>query len=150
LLAAIVACLPILKGGNQRAAYVERRPGIMTRQLLLITCALTLSVMGIAGTKSYDVTFEKPTKAGATELRAGTYGVKLVDGQAVFTRETSGSEVAPMDETGYGKSISVPVTVKHAGKKFTDTSVATSNNEGTANIQEIDLGGTDTKLLFGK
>jgi hypothetical protein len=120
----------------------------MTRKSLLIACALTLSVMGIASAGSYDVTFAKPTKAGATELKAGTYGVKLVDGQAVFTRETSdGGEI---DETAYGKPISVSVTVVHAGKKFAETLVETSNKGGEANIQEIDLGGTDTKLLFAK
>ena len=122
----------------------------MTRQSLFMACALTLSVMGIASAKSYDVSFDKTTKVGATDLKPGTYSVKLVNGQAVFTREAKGSEVYPMDGETYGKPITVPVTVQHAGKKFSETAVESANTGDSANLHEIDLGGTDTKLVFGQ
>jgi hypothetical protein len=122
----------------------------MTRKSLFVACILTLSAMGIASAKSYDVTLGKAARAGAIELKPGNYAVKLVNGQAVFTREVSGSEVYPTDATGDGKPINVPVTVEHAGKKFSQTSLQTTDKGGAAAVQEIDLGGTDTKLVFGQ
>jgi hypothetical protein len=111
---------------------------------------IAVFMVGIASAASHDITIAQPAKAGETQLKAGTYGVKLADGQAVFTRESSGSEVAPMDEMGSGKSVAVPVKVEHAGKKFAQTSVQSDNKDGKATIQEIDLGGTDTRLVFGQ
>ncbi len=48
------------------------------------------------------------------------------------------------------KSVTVPVKVENADHKFGQTAVETSNQNGMDNIQSIGLGGSNTKLEFGK
>jgi hypothetical protein len=110
----------------------------MTTRSLLIVGALTLSSIGIASAKSFDVFLGAPAMAGATELKAGEYKVTVEGTQAIF-REAQSS-----------KSITVPVKVENADHKFGQTSVETTNQNGMDNIQAIDLGGSNTKLEFAK
>ena len=109
----------------------------MTAKSLLIVGALTLSSIGIASAKSFDVVLGTPTMAGSTELKAGEYKLKIEGTQAVFT-EAQGS-----------KSFTVPVKVQNADKKFDQTTVETTNQNGMDNIRVIDLAGSTTKLQFG-
>jgi hypothetical protein len=109
----------------------------MTARSLLIVGALTLSTIGIAGAKSYSFILTNPTKAGSTELKPGEYEVKVSGTEAVFTNEG-------------GKSFKVPVTVGQSDKKFDNTAVESTNKDGQDTIQEIDLGGSNTKLQFGQ
>jgi hypothetical protein len=111
----------------------------MTGKSLLIVGALTLSSLGIASAKSYDIILEQPAKAGANELKPGEYRVKLDGSQAVFT-----------DVQNAKFSFSVPVTVENNGKKFDSTAVETNNQGGMDNIQAIDLGGSNTRLKVGQ
>jgi hypothetical protein len=110
----------------------------MTTRSLLIVGALTLSSLGIASAKSFDIVLGAPAMAGSTELKAGEYKLKVDGTQAVFT------------DTQNAKSITVPVKVENADHKFGQTSVETSNQNGMDNIQAIDLGGSNTKLEFAK
>jgi hypothetical protein len=110
----------------------------MTVKSLLIVSALTLSAIGIASAKSSSVTFTTPSKAGATNLKPGEYRVKVEGGQAIFTDEQQ------------GKSFSIPVKIEQSDKKFSDTSVDSSNANGIDTIHEIDLGGTTTRLEFAQ
>jgi hypothetical protein len=110
----------------------------MTTRSLLIVGALTLSSLGIASAKSFDVILGAPAMAGSTELKAGEYKLKVEGTQAIFT-EADGS-----------KSITVPVKIENADHKFGQTAVETSNQNGMDNIQTINLGGSNTKLEFGK
>jgi hypothetical protein len=108
----------------------------MTTRSLIIVGALTLSSIGVASAKSFDVILGAPAMAGNTELKAGEYKITVEGTQAVF-KEAQGS-----------KSIAVPVKVENADHKFGQTSVETSNQNGMDNIQSIDLGGSNTKLEF--
>jgi hypothetical protein len=110
----------------------------MTGKSLLIVGALTLSSLGIASAKSYDIVLNAPTKAGDTELKPGGYKLKIEASQAVFTDAES------------TKSFSVPVTVENGGKKFDYTSVESTNQGGMDTIQAIDLGGSNTRLKLGQ
>jgi hypothetical protein len=109
----------------------------MTTRSLLIVGALTLSSLGIASAKSFDVILGAPAMAGNTELKAGEYKLKVEGTQAIFTDQSS-------------KSITVAVKVENADHKFDQTSVETSNQNGMDSIQAIDLAGSKTKLEFGK
>jgi hypothetical protein len=111
----------------------------MSPKSLLIVGALTLSSLGIASAKSYDIILDQPAKAGASELKPGEYKVKVEGSQAVFTDARNGKS-----------SFTVPVTVENSDRKFQDTSVETSNQGGMDNIQAIDLGGSNTRLRVGQ
>jgi hypothetical protein len=107
----------------------------MTGKSLLIVGALTLSSLGIASAKSYDIILDHAAKAGATELKPGEYKLKVQGSQAVFT------------DSQNSKSFQVPVKVENSNRKFDNTSVETNNQGGVASIQAIDLGGSRTRLM---
>lgn len=110
----------------------------MTAKSLLIVGALTLSSLGIASAKSYDITLTAPAMAGATELKPGDYKIKVEGSQAVFTQAQD------------SKSVSVPVKVENADKKFDYTLVESTNQAGMDQIHAIDLGGSNTRLRVGQ
>lgn len=110
----------------------------MNIKSLLIVGALSLASIGIASAKSYDVVLSATSRAGNTELKAGEYKLKIDNGMATFTDQ---------DE----KSVSVPVTVVTQNKKFANTSIESTANTGDMDtITAIDLGGSNTKVEFGK
>jgi hypothetical protein len=106
----------------------------MTLKSLFLTGALALFTLGIASAKSYDITLTSPTMAGATQLKAGDYEVKLQGDQVVFTDEAS------------GKSVTVPATVEQNDKKFDRTTVETVDKGGTTSVAVITLGGSTTRI----
>jgi hypothetical protein len=110
----------------------------MTGKSLLIVGALTLSSFGLASAKSYDIILSAPAKAGATELKPGEYKLKVEGSQATFTDAQS------------SKSFTVPVKVENGAKKFANTSVESTNQDGMDNIHAIDLGGSNTRLTVGQ
>jgi VCBS repeat-containing protein len=106
-----------------------------TKSLLFIG---TLALASIASAKSYDIVLSGPTKAGALQLNAGEYSLKVKGSNAVFTN---------MDT---GKSFTAAVTVKAADKKFENTAVDTQKQNGTDEIKTIELGGSNTQLQLGE
>jgi hypothetical protein len=110
----------------------------MTGKSLLIVGALTLSSLGIASAKSYDIVLSAPAKAGATELKPGDYKLKIAGSQAVFT------------DAENAKSVSIPVKVENSEKKFNNTVVESTSQDGMDNIHAIDLGGSNTRLTLGQ
>jgi hypothetical protein len=110
----------------------------MTAKSLLIVGALTLSSIGVASAKSFDLVLSAPTLAGNTELKPGDYKLKVEGSQAIFTEAQS------------SKSFTVPVKIETANRKFDQTVVESTNQNGMDNIQSIDLGGSTTKLEFGR
>src|ERR1700722_16046957 len=109
----------------------------MSGKSLIIMGALTLSSLGIASAKSYDIVLQTPAMAGTSELKPGEYKLKVEGSQAVFTGQDA-------------KSFSVPVKIESNDKKFANTSVETTNQGGMDNIQTIDLGGSNTRLRVGQ
>ena len=99
---------------------------------------MTLSSLGIASAKTYDITLSAPAKAGATDLKAGEYKLKVEGSQAVFT------------DAQNAKSVSIPVTVENSDKKFDYTSVESTDQNGVTNIHAIDLGNSNTRLTLGQ
>jgi hypothetical protein len=101
----------------------------------LLLCLATAGMM-LASAKSYSLDLFQPAMAGNTELKAGQYQVELVDQKAVISRGKLHVENA--------------VTVGTADKKFPTTTVVLGESNGKSKIQEIHLGGTNTKLVFAE
>ncbi|HTB19341.1 MAG TPA: hypothetical protein VK708_14575 [Bryobacteraceae bacterium] len=111
----------------------------MNGKSLLMVGALALASLGIASAKTYDIILEHPANAGTNQLKAGEYKVKVEGSQAVFTDARNGKS-----------SISVPVKIENGDKKFGDTTLETDDQTGVSNIREIDLGGSNTRLMLGQ
>lgn len=103
-----------------------------------IKFAIAFAVLGmsLAGAKSFQITLSSPSQAGTLELQPGQYNVSLDGSNMKFTDVNS------------GKSVETGVTTQSAEKKFQSTAVDSQQINGKNKIQEIDLGGTVTKVIF--
>jgi hypothetical protein len=102
----------------------------------LLVAGLALSSLTVLSAKTYDIVLSSKTKAGNVELQPGQYKLKVEGSNAIFT------------ETNKGKSFTTPVKVQEGDKKFDDTRVQSVKEGDTDKINEIDLGGSKTKLGF--
>ncbi len=102
----------------------------------LIVTFLTVASFSIASAKTYEIVLSNVTKAGSVQLKPGQYKVKVQGSNAIFTDVTS------------SKSFTTPVKVENAEKKFETTRVQTTKDGEADKLQEIDLGGSSTKLDF--
>ena len=108
----------------------------MAKSLLLIG---TLALAGIASAKSYDITLLAPAKAGAVQMAAGNYAVKVVgNGVAVFTNLDSGKKFLTL------------VKAQDTGKKFEQTAVDMKTEGGAEHVTAIELEGSSTMLELGE
>jgi hypothetical protein len=93
-------------------------------------CLSTLAV-GIASAASqYDVTLLDSFSVGKAELKAGDYKVEMQGDKAVFTIGK--------------KTIAVPATLGKSDQPFASTVFVSQHSK----LKEIDLGGTQDKILF--
>lgn len=99
--------------------------------------AFTVLGLSVAGAKSYDLTLTQTVRAGGAELKPGNYSV-VVDGSKVRFKDSA------------GKITEADVTVATGNKKFAVTQVDTVQANGGTAINEIDLGGTTTRVQFSK
>lgn len=99
---------------------------------------LAMGVAGLAasGTKSYSIDLHEPALLGTTALAAGEYRVDVVDQKAVVRNGKAHCEA--------------PVKVENGDRRYGTTSVVFNNGDGKMHIQEIHIGGTRTKLVFGE
>jgi hypothetical protein len=103
---------------------------------LLAISALALSSLTILSAKTYEIIFTAPTKAGSVQLKPGQYKLKVEGSSATFTDENS------------AKSFTTPVKVENSDTKFDDTKVQSTKDGDVDRLEEIDLGGSKTKLGF--
>jgi hypothetical protein len=108
----------------------------MNRKLIL--AVLGLSMFAAAAPKSYDVILTKPVQAGSTQLAKGEYHVVVDGGHAIFTPVHTKNAIA------------VPATVETKDKKFSDNVFDITTEGNTARLKSLALGGSKTKLEFGK
>lgn len=106
-----------------------------TKSILLIG---TLALASLASAKTYDIVLSSPAKAGSLQLAAGEYSLKVKGSSAVFTNVET------------GKSFTAPVKMQDAGKKFENTAVDTTKENGNDKITTIELGGSSTELQLGE
>ena len=99
---------------------------------------LFVSTLAFAGPKTVTVVFDKPATVGSVTLAPGEYKVKVDGSNAVFTNNFN------------YKSVSTPVKVETGEKKFKDTAVDSVRNAAGQTVTSISIGGSTTKLEFGK
>lgn len=90
----------------------------------------TLAIGVASAASSYSLTLYDRMKVGDVELKPGEYKVEMQGDKAVFH---SGK-----------KSIEIPATLGTSEKKFASTSLHSMDSK----LEEIDLGGTKTKIVF--
>jgi hypothetical protein len=103
----------------------------MTRILLSFA---TLALAAASAASSYRVTLFETSQVAGTELKPGEYKITLKDNKAVISKGKTAVEADVKTETADGK--------------FSSTSVRYRNGDGKYRIQEIRLGGTNTRLVF--
>ena len=108
----------------------------MTKRSLLLLGVLAILSLPIASAKSYNIAFTGPTMVGSEQLPAGAYTLKVEGPNAVFTSVDS------------NKSVTAPVKIENVDKKYDVTSVETTVKGNAQQIDDIELGGTKTKLDF--
>jgi len=105
----------------------------MTKKFILSFTAAALMVMSAA--EKHNLTLFQPSMVNGTELAPGDYRMELDGDKLVLSK---------------GKQkIEATVKTEQADAKFSSTSVRYSNADGKYKIQEIRLGGTNRKLVFG-
>lgn len=91
----------------------------------------TLALAAASAASHYTLHLDSAQFAGDKELKAGEYRIEVVGDKATFK---SGKEV-----------IEVPVAVQKSEHKYALTTYQSVDKK----IQEIDLGGTSTKIVLG-
>ena len=91
----------------------------------------TIAVIA-ASAASYNVSFADNTSIDGKSIKAGDYKVELKDNMAVLRHKKEQTEV--------------PAHLETAGSKFANTMVRFGRS---GEVQEICIGGTNTKLVFG-
>ncbi len=92
-------------------------------------CLATLA-LGIAHAAPYDVTLFADVSVGKTQLKAGDYTIEMKGDKAVFK---------------CGKKIvELQATVEKNDQMFTSTILLSQHSQ----LQEIDLGGTQDRIVF--
>jgi hypothetical protein len=103
-----------------------------------MTLAVALFGASLASARSYEIILDNPSMAGNVELKPGKYNLNLM---------SDGSQVRFTDMDS-GKSFEATARIENADKKFGQTTMDTKQVNGQERIQEIDLGGTTTRVEF--
>ena len=99
-----------------------------------------LALVASAGTvpvgNTYRITLVQPSVVKETVLKPGDYKVNLGESKVTITASN-------------GKNpVEVPVKVETAEKKFSDTVIGYTAENGKSVITEIRVGGTTTRIVF--
>ncbi len=105
----------------------------MTKKFMLSFAAAALMVASAA--EKHNITLFQPSFVNGTQLAPGDYRMELDGDKLVISK---------------GKQkVEANVKSEQAESKFSSTSVRYSNAGGKFTVQEIRLGGTNRKLVFG-
>ena len=94
----------------------------------------TLALAVASAASNYRVTLFQPSMINGTELKPGDYKIEVKDNKAVVK---GGKNVVEAD-----------VKMETANEKFSTTSVRYTQADGKYKVQEIRLGGTNSKIVF--
>ena len=104
---------------------------VMMKSLIFSFAIVALS---IASAETYKVSFAEPSVVKGQDLKAGDYRLDVKTNSVILQK---------------GKQqIEVPAKVEAAAKKFSRTRILYNQKDGKFTVQEIELGGTTTKLTF--
>ena len=100
----------------------------------LIVAFVVFAVALAWAASSHTVNFSKPAIIGSTEIKPGDYKLELNGNKAILTK---------------GKTtVEADVTVEEGANKFYQTSACCLGEDGKYRLQEIRVGGTNTKVTF--
>lgn len=109
----------------------------MFKKFILVFAVLAL-VAAFAGTvpgmPTYKITLLQTSVVKNTEFKAGDYRFSL------------GAEKVTIDNGR--KAVEVPCKIENAEKKFENTAIRYTEQDGKQIVSEIRVGGTKTRLLF--
>ncbi len=107
----------------------------------MLVLAITMSVSALAGTIKKDtVTLNQDVQLNGTTIPAGDYKV---------TCETNGTTAQVKFMQGKKEVASATGHTKELGQKMPTARLLLTNSGGVASIQELDLTGTTTGVVFG-
>jgi hypothetical protein len=104
----------------------------MTKQILI---AFAVAALSVASAATYKVSFVEPSVVKGKELKAGDYQLNVKENSVVIVKNNK-------------QQMEVPAKVENTHEKYARTRVLYHENNGKFAIQEIELGGTTTKLTF--
>jgi len=93
---------------------------------------LTAGALTLSAAETYKVSLHQDAVVDGKQVKAGDYKIEIKDNTAVLKQGKQSIEVSVRTET--------------APSKFASTQVQYTNSN---NLQEIRIGGTNTKLVFG-
>ena len=94
-----------------------------------------LVCVSVVSAKTYNFKVTLASQVGNTQLKPGDYSLK-VDGTQVVLKDYAGHR------------IDISTTLETADQKFNETAVVIANADGTNRIQWIQLGGSNTRVMF--
>lgn len=101
----------------------------------IIPLAFVFATAGFASATTYNVKVMETTNVHGTELKPGEYKLDVDNGKAVFRHGKTSVETAAKLAT--------------SDRKYKDTKFLYDNgSDGKLTLREIDLGGSNVKLLF--
>jgi hypothetical protein len=118
---------------NQLKPKLLLRSVSMNKKFLVALSAAMLSAF--AG-ESYRITLFQPSVVNGTTLKPGDYKVEVSGGKATIK---AGKNTVEAD-----------VRLETADQKFSSTSVRYASGDGQYKVQEIRVGGTNTRIVFGE
>jgi hypothetical protein len=104
----------------------------MIRQVLTSFAFVALSVASAA---TYKLSLAEPSVVKGKQLKAGDYELNIKENSVVIEKNNKAQ-------------VEVPAKVEDMHQKYTHTRVLYHENNGKFSIQEIELGGTTTKVTF--
>lgn len=105
----------------------------MTKTLKCLVLFLTFA-LAVASASTHSVQLFQPSVVSGQELKPGEYKLTLEDSKVIISKGKQSVEATVRTET--------------SDSKFSATSVRYTNDNGKMKVQEIRLGGTNTKLIF--
>ncbi|HEY7337022.1 MAG TPA: hypothetical protein VH639_19165 [Bryobacteraceae bacterium] len=100
-----------------------------------IVVFISLGLAAAYAGSSYNVRLGQPAIVGGTELKPGDYKVEVEGGKATIK--------------GGGQSVETDVRVEDGNAKFSRTSVRYNTADGKYRVEQIQIGGTKTTIVFG-
>ncbi|MGA2741598.1 MAG: hypothetical protein ABSG65_29700 [Bryobacteraceae bacterium] len=104
----------------------------MIRQVLTSFAFVALSVASAA---TFKVSFAEPPVVRGKALKAGDYRLDVKENSVVIVKNNK-------------EQVEVPAKIEDVHRRFDQTRVLYTENNGKFFIHEIELGGTTTKLTF--
>jgi len=99
-----------------------------------ILTSFAFVALAVASAASFKISFVEPSVVKGKELKPGDYQLNVKENSVVIKQGK--------------KQVEVPAKVEDAHQKYSRTRVLYNESKGKFSIQEIEIGGTTTKVTF--